>query len=120
MTNPFKAVRILVTVSVILSLALVVFTFFNFKDLSLVADPQEVVTEKKAIDKPHSIIINEPLAAAGAIVFKNNCKVCHRIDKNFVGPPLRDVYLRRDPQWIRRWIVSSSKMIASGDPTAIE
>jgi len=114
-----KAVRALLATTTILLVIIIGFVAFNFEDISQAIDPQEVVSVNTANNKPTVAEINEPVAATGAMLFKNNCKSCHRIDKQLVGPPLRDVYSRRDPEWMREWIKNSSKMIANGDPTAV-
>lgn len=56
---------------------------------------------------------------AGETVFNKNCKSCHRLDAKLIGPGIRSVYSTRDSVWLRSWIMNSTKMIASGDPTAV-
>ncbi|MCR6640805.1 MAG: c-type cytochrome [Sporocytophaga sp.] len=58
--------------------------------------------------------------AEGAKLFEANCKVCHAIDKVVVGPALRDVEKRKPIGWIVNFVHNSSKVIASGDPYAVE
>jgi cytochrome c2 len=117
MNNSFKAVRVLLTTTAILIVLLIGFTALNFKNISEEADPQ--IVDHPFVETAVAVI-NEPIAASGAVVFKNNCKTCHRIDAPLIGPPLREVYSRRDAEWMREWIRNSSKMIANNDPTAIE
>jgi mono/diheme cytochrome c family protein len=54
--------------------------------------------------------------AAGAALFKANCKSCHAVDKKVIGPALQGVTGRAPSiQWIKDWVHNSSKVIASGD-----
>ena len=62
----------------------------------------------------------DSLNAIGANLFKTSCKACHNIDKKLVGPALSKVYERRDSVWIYNFIKGSQKMIADGDPIALE
>src|SRR6185312_7431499 len=58
------------------------------------------------------------LVSQGEVLFKENCKTCHAIDKVEVGPALKDVTKRRDAKWLSAWIRNSSAVIASGDKYA--
>lgn len=51
-------------------------------------------------------------------LFKTNCALCHRIDTKHVGPALAGITERREMSWIIKMVQNSSKLIASGDPTA--
>ncbi len=55
----------------------------------------------------------------GAAIFKQNCTACHAIDKQVVGPALKDVHKRRDEAWILKFIQNSTAVIQSGDPYAV-
>jgi cytochrome c2 len=57
--------------------------------------------------------------ASGATLFKNNCKQCHQVHKDAVGPMLKDVQTRRSVEWLVPWVQNSSKVIASGDAYAV-
>ena len=65
-------------------------------------------------------IQSDSLLAEGKLLFRNNCKACHNVDKNLVGPALSKVYERRDSSWIYNFIKGSQKMIEDGDVIAIE
>lgn len=54
----------------------------------------------------------------GKLLFRQNCKACHSLDKKLVGPALKDVHIRRDSSWLMSFIKNSQQMIASGDSTA--
>jgi len=56
----------------------------------------------------------------GAQIFKQNCTACHTIGGGrLVGPDLKGVTGKREADWLKKWINSSSELIASGDADAI-
>jgi mono/diheme cytochrome c family protein len=59
-------------------------------------------------------------AAGAKIIFRKQCTGCHTYGKGVkVGPDLRGVTERRPRSWLLSFIRSSSKVIQSGDPTAV-
>lgn len=57
-------------------------------------------------------------SSEGKAIFEEKCAGCHSIGGGkLVGPDLKDVTKRRDPQWIKSFISDPAKMIAS-DATA--
>lgn len=72
----------------------------------------EASTEGSAVDAD--------LVAAGEALFKGNCTQCHAVHKKVIGPALADVQDRRELDWLLPWIKNSQKMIADGDPIAVE
>ena len=56
----------------------------------------------------------------GELLFSTRCAVCHQIGagdgKSRIGPNLKGISERRDPNWTLRWIVEPDKVIAEGDP----
>src|SRR5687767_9103646 len=53
---------------------------------------------------------------AGTALFNTNCKSCHKIHAESVGPALSGVYERAPSVgWIVGWVHNSSKVVASGD-----
>ena len=57
----------------------------------------------------------------GRALFVKACSACHRVgDGDHIGPDLAGMTQRRSRDWLIRFIVSPSKMIESGDPTALE
>jgi cytochrome c2 len=57
----------------------------------------------------------------GKELFDSKCRACHSIGGGVVvGPDLQGVTQRRDPKWLHDFISAPDKMIASGDPIAIE
>jgi len=63
---------------------------------------------------------NKEEYANGARLFKANCTPCHALTQIVVGPALRGISKRRDMRWIVDFTRNSQKMIASGDPYAME
>lgn len=60
------------------------------------------------------------LISQGEQLFKENCKSCHKVHEESVGPALSGVTKRRKSAWLHDWIRNSSKMIAAGDKDAVE
>jgi mono/diheme cytochrome c family protein len=58
-------------------------------------------------------------AAEGEKLFKANCTACHAINEKIVGPALKDVHKRRNPEWLLKWIKNSQALVKAGDPTAV-
>ena len=57
----------------------------------------------------------------GETIFQQKCSGCHTIGKGkLVGPDLQGVTQRRDLAWIKTFIAGPDKVIASGDPTAVQ
>ncbi len=57
-------------------------------------------------------------AEAGKEIFKTRCNSCHSIEKDLVGPALRDVDKRRSMEWIISFVQASQTKIKSGDSAA--
>ncbi len=56
----------------------------------------------------------------GEQIFKTNCISCHTIGGGrLIGPDLEGVTAKRNADWLKQWINSSSDFIASGDADAI-
>lgn len=54
--------------------------------------------------------------SAGQALFNGNCKSCHKIHTESVGPALAGVTERAPSvEWIIGWVHNSSKVVASGD-----
>lgn len=59
-------------------------------------------------------------AEAGKNLFKTRCTSCHGIEKDLVGPALKDVNSRRTTDWIISFVHSSQAKVKSGDTAAIK
>lgn len=65
----------------------------------------------------------------GKQIFNSNCKACHMMDRNLVGPALDGVFERvqgaigADDQgtsdWLMKWIKNSQALVQSGDAYAV-
>ncbi len=59
--------------------------------------------------------------ADGQTIFEQKCAACHTVGGgDGIGPDLVDVTMRRDADWLTRWISAPDQMLAEGDPTATE
>ena len=61
---------------------------------------------------------DEATINAGQTLFSNNCKVCHSVHEQVVGPALKEVYIRRPLPWIESFVKNSQKVIQDGDEYA--
>jgi len=58
---------------------------------------------------------------AGEQAFKTKCAACHTIGGGkLVGPDLKEVTTRRDDAWLKVFIATPDKVLASGDPIAAQ
>ena len=56
----------------------------------------------------------------GAFLFQTRCESCHDLGKRHpLGPDLLGVTVRRDRDWLARWIREPDKVLAEGDPVAL-
>lgn len=69
------------------------------------------VVEAPLSDDPRIILQGEEL-------FNNQCAVCHRFDKQLIGPALASVTSTRPIPWLKDFIRNSQKVIDSGDEYA--
>ena len=59
--------------------------------------------------------------SAGQTLFNGNCKSCHKVHQQSVGPALKNVYERAPSiDWIKGWIRNSAKVVASGDEYGVK
>ncbi|WP_245842491.1 c-type cytochrome [Pontibacter ummariensis] len=58
-------------------------------------------------------------AVEGKKIFEANCKVCHSMDADVVGPALKDVHERRGDEWLVKFIKNSQEVVKSGDKDAV-
>ncbi len=56
----------------------------------------------------------------GKMLFNTNCLICHRMDRDMVGPALKGVSYRYSKEWLYAFIRNSQEMIANGDSIAVE
>ena len=58
-------------------------------------------------------------AVEGQALFLRRCSACHKLDEKFIGPALKGVTERREPEWILNWILNTDIMVQR-DPMALE
>jgi len=58
--------------------------------------------------------------AGGKAIFEANCKQCHAVHEQIVGPKLAGVYDRQSEAWLINFIKYPQKTIESGDAHAVE
>ncbi len=93
------------------------FTHSFSKLLSIVALISLVSFTARAQDIPE----DAASITAGTTLFNGNCKSCHKIHAESVGPALAGVYERAPSiDWIKGWVKNSSKVVASGDAYAVQ
>lgn len=61
---------------------------------------------------------SEEVISNGQTLFENNCKVCHSVHEQVVGPALKNVFERRPVSWIQSFVKNSQKVIQGGDEYA--
>lgn len=60
-------------------------------------------------------------AEKGETIFKDNCQSCHSVGGGkLVGPDLKGVSERRNPEWLLKFINSPKKMIDAGDAESVK
>jgi len=55
--------------------------------------------------------VDDELVKAGEAIFTMKCTACHRLDERYVGPPLRDVTVRRKPTYVMNMMLNPSEMV---------
>jgi mono/diheme cytochrome c family protein len=86
------------------------------------ASPPDVSASKKGIGPIKEITLGPIDGAAvkqGEAAFDLKCAVCHKFEERYVGPALRGVTKRREPEWILNMILNPDQMIKE-DPVAKE
>ena len=59
----------------------------------------------------------------GEYLFRTRCSSCHTIgggDSDVVGPDVLGVTEKRDPAWLKRWLMVPDEMLAEKDPIAMK
>lgn len=64
-----------------------------------------------------SASIDESMAQKGEELFSLKCAACHKMDERMVGPAMRGVTKRRNPEWIMNMIINPMEMVQK-DPVA--
>jgi cytochrome c2 len=112
--DPKFSVSVTLTIcAFVLTVYLLVAAVVIQREVASVADPSDPVVATSPVQQPE---IKHP----GERIFKANCNACHRIHQKLIGPALAGVLERRDSLWVIKMIRNSSRLIASGDPTAVK
>lgn len=61
--------------------------------------------------------VDQAMADAGAVIYKEKCTACHKPDKRFIGPAPKGILERRTPEWIMNMILNPEQMVKE-DPIA--
>ncbi|MFD0863422.1 c-type cytochrome [Sungkyunkwania multivorans] len=62
--------------------------------------------------------IDKDLATKGEGIFKVKCIACHKAAERFIGPPMKDIYERRNPTWVMNIMLNPDEMLEK-DPIAV-
>ncbi len=104
-------------------LPILVFFFLSLTSVRAQSDSTgtEVASDTSTVETATSQggISDEAVIAEGESLFNANCRVCHAVDQQLVGPALAGVYDRRDMDWIKSFVKNSQAVIASGDDYAV-
>ena len=105
----------------LLSTLLVLSFLLSFASVQAQSDSTEVSSDTTNPETATSTggISDEAIIAEGESLFKANCRACHAVNQQLVGPALAGVYDRRDMDWIKAFIKNSQAVIASGDEYAV-
>lgn len=55
--------------------------------------------------------VDSELAAEGETVFTMKCSACHKLEEQYVAPPLGDVLERRRPEFVMNMILNANEMV---------
>lgn len=61
--------------------------------------------------------VDQAMADAGAVIYKEKCTACHKPDKRFIGPAPKGIFERRTPEWVMNMILNPEQMVKE-DPIA--
>ena len=83
------------------------------------AAPKEIdPMQDKGIGPIKSLTLGEldqALAEKGKDAFELKCSACHKVDKRFVGPAMKDIMTRRTPEWIMNMILNPDEMVKQNE-----
>lgn len=55
--------------------------------------------------------IDKTMVSKGESIFKMKCQACHAINQRRVGPALKGVTQRREPEWIMNLLLNTNEMV---------
>ncbi|MCT4664753.1 MAG: cytochrome c [Flavobacteriales bacterium] len=59
--------------------------------------------------------VDQKMAKEGEKIFARMCAACHKTDKRFIGPMVKDITKRRTPEWIMNMILNPNEMVQKDD-----
>ncbi|MDX1585187.1 MAG: cytochrome c [Balneolaceae bacterium] len=54
--------------------------------------------------------INSEMVETGKEIFRTKCSACHKMDQDYVGPPLGNVFEKRTPTYVMNMILNPVEM----------
>jgi cytochrome c551/c552 len=100
--------------SIILLLAIII----TIEILNRQEEPEHFYCGVKSPPQQYDSIM-EPIHDIGGQLFKENCKACHKLFEDAVGPSLSGITSRRPKKWLYAFVKNSDSLIRSGDTMAI-
>lgn len=68
----------------------------------------------EAMDGREGDLAEQDIASPGQEIFERGCFACHSIGEgDRIGPDLKDVHLRREREWLVRWLQDPMEMAKS-------
>lgn len=86
------------------------------------SEDKEEASNPKGIGPVQEITLGDldpALAKKGSELFEAKCTACHKIEERYVGPALKGVTERRQPEWVMNMILNPAEMTQK-DSTAQE
>lgn len=106
-----------------LSITVLLFFLLSLNSVRAQSDSTEVEASNNSASTETATsqggISDEAIIAEGESLFKANCRACHAVKQQLVGPALAGVYDRQDMDWIKAFVKNSQAVIASGDQYAV-
>ena len=90
--------------------------FVTFSTLSVYGQNAATIDGEPAA--PVETISSSGDVVTGEDLFKANCASCHKLYKKSTGPALYNVSQKYEREWLYKWVVNSTALIASGDSQA--
>ncbi len=125
--NLLQKIMRIISIIAALVLSMSILGCGNEKSEGNTTQPEQNVEQEKVVSDPKtdkgvgpvtSITLGEidpALVEQGKALFTSKCSACHKIDKRFVGPPLKGITEKRTPEWIMNMILNPDKMVVENE-----
>lgn len=71
--------------------------------------------------RSYAVAQQYPQISQGEKLYRTRCISCHSLgSEDGIGPGLAGIFQKRDPKWLSRWIREPDRVLAEGDPIALE